>query len=129
MRGLSASRYIDAPPDRVWQVISDVTRTGEWSPVCHRCEWVGESADHQVGARFRGYNREGPIRWSRECVVTAAEPGRAFGFTTLVDGRESTHWLYELTEEGPGTLVRESYEPVYAPRYVSPSWSSTSFMI
>lgn len=34
-----------------------MTRTGEWSPVCRRCEWLGDSAEAVVGARFVGHDR------------------------------------------------------------------------
>lgn len=38
-----ASVDIAAPPEAVWTVVADVTRTPEWSPVCHRVEWLDES--------------------------------------------------------------------------------------
>ncbi len=65
-----ASVVVGAPPAKVWSMVAEVTRMGEWSPVCHRCEWVGEPAAPEVGARFRGHNRMNGVRWSRECVVT-----------------------------------------------------------
>lgn len=109
---------IAAPPERVWSLVSDVTRTGEWSPVCRRCEWLDEVSEPVVGARFVGHNRRGPFRWSRECVVTASEPGRRFAFTTLFKERESTLWRYLLEPTEAGTRVTESYRAVSMPRWV-----------
>src|SRR5690242_21846702 len=79
----SASTRIAAPPERVWELVADVTRMGEWSPECYRCEWLSVQPGPRVGAHFRGHNRQGPFRWSLECVVTACTPGQDFAFSTL----------------------------------------------
>ena len=98
-------------------MISDVTRMGEWSPACYRCEWVKGASLPEPGARFKGYNRQGISRWWTECEVTASEPGKVFEFRT-VDGlfsvgyrnKEMTRWRYELEPDGLGTKVSESFE-------------------
>lgn len=118
MQGHETSIWISASPEQVYNVVSDVTRTSEWSPVCRRVEWVGEVREPVAGARFLGHNREGPIRWSRECVVREADPPRRFVFSTYLKGRESTRWSYTLTPEGSGTMLTESYEPVWAPAWI-----------
>lgn len=107
-----ASIHIDAPPDRVYAVISDVTRTGEWSPECRRCCWEGAAAGPAVGARFRGYNRYRWLRWSRLNEVRVAEPGREFAFTVLPDrmNKDSSVWRYRLEPEDGGTRLTESTE-------------------
>ncbi len=109
---------IDAPVDAVWRVVSDVTRIPEWSPVCHRCEWLDGATAPAVGARFRGHNKLNGARWSRECEITAAEPGTVFAFSTTFKGQESTRWRYRLEPTGSGTRVREAYEVVMIPRWV-----------
>ena len=58
-----ASIEIAAPPDLVYDLIADVTRMGEWSPECYRCEWLDGASAATPGARFRGYNRIGRFRW------------------------------------------------------------------
>jgi uncharacterized protein YndB with AHSA1/START domain len=108
---------IKASPDKVWPLIADVSRMGEWSPICRRCQWLG-SPGPRVGAKFVGHNQVSGFRWSRECVVTVAEPGRLFGFSTFFQGRESTRWLYRLEPEGAATRVSEAYQSVFAPRWV-----------
>ena len=113
-----ASVEVDAPAAAVWAIVSDVTRTPEWSPVCHRCEWVGDRREPVVGARFRGHNRMNGARWWRECEVTDAEPGVVFSFSTEFKGRESTRWRYRFEPSGTGTTVTEAYEIVSMPRWV-----------
>ena len=57
------SIHIDAPPEHVYDLVTDVTRMGEWSPETHRCRWV-EGDGPAVGARFKGDNRRGRARWA-----------------------------------------------------------------
>jgi hypothetical protein len=74
---------IDAPPLTVYQLVSDITRMGDWSPECYRRGWLDGATGATLGARFRRHNRLGGYRWQRTAVVTAADPGREFAFTTL----------------------------------------------
>ena len=118
----TVSLHIDAPPQRIWRLVSDVTRMGEWSPVCYRCEWVDGSSGPEVGAKFKGYNRQGPLKWWTTCEITESEPGRVFEFRTI-DGlfsvghrnKEMTRWRYEFTPDGIGTTVVESNKIVSLP--------------
>jgi ribosome-associated toxin RatA of RatAB toxin-antitoxin module len=36
-----ATVHINAPPEKVYALVTDVSRMGEWSPECVRAEWVG----------------------------------------------------------------------------------------
>jgi hypothetical protein len=109
---------IDASADKVWALIADVTRMGEWSPICRRCEWLGAPEGPELGAHFMGHNRQAGARWSRECIVTMAEAGREFGFSTLFKGRESTRWLYRLESFGSATRVSEAYQIMAMPHWI-----------
>jgi hypothetical protein len=106
-----------AAPEHVWSLLADVTRMGEWSPG-NRCEWIDGAVGPELGARFVGHNRQGIVRWSRVCEVTASDPGRAFAFRTFFKGAESTRWRYQLEPTPTGTRVTESYEVVAMPRWV-----------
>lgn len=107
---------VDATAEEVYDVISDVTSTGERSTECRRVAWLPDSPQQAVvGARFRGHNRSGPARWSRVCEITEARPGRALAFRTLPERydpsrRDSTTWRYDLFPQGQRTLVCHSYE-------------------
>ena len=74
---------IDAAPLTVYELISDITHMGDWSPECYRCEWLNGATAAEEGARFRGHNRLGKVRWHTDAIVTVADPGREFAFTTL----------------------------------------------
>jgi Polyketide cyclase / dehydrase and lipid transport len=116
----SVERVIDAPAQRLYDLVSDVTSTGERSTECHRVEWLAGDHEPTVGSRFRGHNRSRLARWSRTCEIIEAEPGRVFAFRTVPtrldpSRRDSTTWRYELLEDGDRTLVRHSYEITWLP--------------
>lgn len=118
MWGDDASIEIAAPPETVWTLVSDIPRMGDWSPICHRCEWLGDADHAEVGARFVGHNKANGARWSRECTITAAEPGRELAFSTYFRGAESTRWRYTFEATPTGTRVVEAYDVISVPRWV-----------
>jgi hypothetical protein len=101
---------IAGTPAHVYELVADVTRMGEWSPECRRCEWLDEQT-------FLGHNQAGPIKWSTTSRVVAADPGREFAFTVIIRDRESTRWRYRFEPIAEGTRVTESYEFVWAPLF------------
>jgi len=68
------TRAIEAPAEAVYALVSDVTRMGEWSPETASCRWVDGAWSAEVGARFRGSNRRGPLLWTTTCTVTRSDP-------------------------------------------------------
>jgi Polyketide cyclase / dehydrase and lipid transport len=112
MRG-SVTVHMAAPADRVWDLVSDVTRVGEFSPETFEAEWLGGATGPASGARFRGHvrrNGRGPVYWT-VCTVTACVPGREFGFSVGGPrGAILNTWHYQLEPSGDGTDVTESFE-------------------
>ena len=106
--------HIDSPPGRVWELVADLERMGEWSPECYRVEWLdGASSPAVPGARFRGWNRFGRMRWSVACEVKTADPGRELAFSTTDRGREMVRWSYLLEPSDGGTNVVESFNVIW----------------
>ena len=101
----TVSITIAAPPERVYDMVADVTRMGEWSPECYSCRWVGRRREPVAGAVFVGLNRRGWARWATTNRVERAERGRAFAFRTSGTG---VRWGYQLEAEGDGTRVTET---------------------
>jgi Polyketide cyclase / dehydrase and lipid transport len=117
----SAETVVNAAPARMYELVSDLPRMGEWSPECQRVEWEGGASGPAAGATFVGHNKGGPrglMKWSRRGRVLVADPGREFSFVTEEGGRESTIWRYLFEAVDGGTRVTESYEvkriPVWA---------------
>ncbi len=111
---------IHTNPGRVYGLVADLPRMGEWSTECERVEWAGGTTVAAEGARFVGHNRGGPfglMRWSRRGRVLAADPGREFAFVTEEGGREATLWRYRFEPAAGGTRVTESYEVRWLPAW------------
>jgi hypothetical protein len=104
-----ATIRVGAPPETVYALVSDVTRTGEWSPENLGGRWLGGATGPEVGARFRGVNRRDWRRWSTTCTVVTADPGRGFAFDVDVAGVPASRWTYDLTPDGQGTVVTETW--------------------
>jgi len=113
-----ASIDIAARSYQVFDLVADLSRMGEWSPECYRVEWLDGAAGPEVGARFRGYNHIGLIKWTAEGKVTEALRGREFAFSTEDKGREMTRWRYRFAQQGSVTRVVESYQLVWEPPWI-----------
>jgi hypothetical protein len=105
----SASVHIDVAPDVVWDLVSDITRMGEWSPECVRAEWIDGAHGPAPGAHFHGFNRIGALEWDTACEVTACERGTIFAFTAPYESRDGTQWRFEMAAAGSGTTLTESF--------------------
>src|SRR5438477_11503409 len=108
-RGRSSIDIV-APPDLVYDLIADVTRMGEWSPECYRCEWLGGATLAQPGARFKGYNRSGLIRWSNVSEIVTADRGQELAWIMGGTERRYSLWRYTFEAVQEGSLVTESFE-------------------
>ena len=99
----SATVEISAAPERVYELVSDITRMGEWSPECVRCSWTKGASGPAVGARFKAANKggRGPA-WFNTPVVTVAKPGREFAFNRSGVGIGSYTWRYALRVHADG---------------------------
>jgi len=103
---------IEASPERIYALVSDLPRMGEWSPECRRVEWMEGSSQPVEGASFIGHNQGGPkglMKWSRRGRVLRAKSGSEFAFVTEEGGKDSTEWCYLLEPVEGGTRVTESY--------------------
>ncbi len=111
MDGLShaESISIEAPPDVVYAMVSDVTRMGQWSPVCKAC-WWDDAADRGVGAWFTGRNEVPGRTWETRCQVVAAEPGREFAWVVGGSEEPRVRWGYTFEPACEGTRVTESWD-------------------
>lgn len=103
---LSDSISVAVTPDELYALVSDVTRTGEWSPVCRAC-WWDDGDGPRVGARFTGRNELPERTWETRSQVVAAEPGREFAWEV---NNGWVRWGYTLEPEEGGTRLTESWE-------------------
>jgi Polyketide cyclase / dehydrase and lipid transport len=101
----SDSVFVAQEPDQLYALVSDVTRTGEWSPVCRSC-WWDDPAGPFVGAWFTGRNETPERTWETRSQVVAADPGREFAWEV---NNGWVRWGFSLEPENGGTRLTESW--------------------
>ena len=107
---------LDVPVERMWELVTQVSRIGEWSPECVHAAPVGDGPVTTPGARFAGRNRFGNgFVGEVTCVVTEAERPHTFEWVVLDasgdPGQPGSRWRYDLerSETAERTLVRHSF--------------------
>lgn len=96
-----------ASAEALYDLVSDITRIGEWSPVCTSCWWDDDAEAGQVGAWFTGRNELPNRTWKTRSVVVAAQRGHEFAW--IVGGR-FVRWGFTLAPAETGTGLTESWE-------------------
>jgi uncharacterized protein YndB with AHSA1/START domain len=111
---LSVERRIDAPPSRVWQVMTDrITEwwcPKPWSTTIDKLEWKAGGAFHLV---MRGPNGEADCQGEESVggVLLEYEPERRFAVTDAFSPGWMPHepflvGIFEIEPDGDGTLYR-----------------------
>lgn len=102
----SESIFVAASPNEVYAAVSDITRMGEWSPVC-KAGWWENDGGPSVGSTFIGRNEAGGRTWETQSTVVHADEGEKFGFS-VNQGR--VFWIYAMEAAEGGTTLTESWE-------------------
>lgn len=91
----------------MYDLVTDIRRTGEWSPICRACRWQ-DGDGLREGAWFFGHNEaEGQV-WETESQVAVADRGHEFVW--LVGGKYA-RWSYRFEPvAGGGTRLTEGWE-------------------
>lgn len=98
---IQAEIDIDAPPGRVWALVSDLSRMPQWSPQCRIMKPLGPI---RPGTRTVNLNRRGLLVWPTTAVITEVVPERKIAFRIPIN---TSVWSYELepTTAGGTRLV------------------------
>ncbi|MCX6499683.1 MAG: SRPBCC family protein [Arthrobacter sp.] len=107
IRQYQDSVTVNASAETLYDLVSDITRTGEWSPVCKSCWWDDAESAGDVGAWFTGRNELPQRSWETRSQVVAAERGREFAW---VVGGKYVRWGFALSPADSGTVLSESWE-------------------
>src|ERR1700731_1593031 len=106
---VSVTRDIGAPAEKVWAMVADVTRMGEWSPENDGATWLRGATAPKPGAAFRGKNRNGKKKWTTMGTITDAEPGRILVFRVTASGLKVAEWRYAFETTETGCRVTETW--------------------
>lgn len=105
---IHSSIEIDAPPARVWEVISDVRNATQWSSQAVKI--IAPGGRTTKGTRALNINKRGPMFWPTTSRVVEFEPGRRFANRI---NENTTIWVFELepTANGGTTLTERREVP------------------
>jgi uncharacterized protein YndB with AHSA1/START domain len=106
---VSVTKEIAATPERVWALVTDLPRMGEWSPENRGGEWIKGATHAAVGARFKGKNQNGKKNWSAEVTINEMDAPRKFSFALTVFGSQWCDWVYEIEPTATGSRVTHSW--------------------
>ena len=101
------SVHVEADPAAVYDLVSDQTRVGEWSPQCVRCEWEDPARAGEVGAVFVGHNETADRSWSTRSTVVVADRPREFAWEV---GPGLVRWAFQIERDGHGARLTESWQ-------------------
>lgn len=108
----SVTVHIDAPPEQVWGLVSDITNTGRFSQETFEAEWLGGATGPAPGVKFRGHvlrNGRPPAYWT-VCRITECESAKVFAFEVLGPGDRAVNtWRYDFEAADGGTGATESF--------------------
>ena len=91
--------------DALYAMVSDITRMGEWSPVCKACWWDDGDGPH-VGAWFTGRNVTPARTWETRSQIVAADPGHEFAWEV---NNGWVRWGFTFEPSDAGTRLTESW--------------------
>lgn len=101
MSELRAETTIDAPRQRVWEVLTDFSKMPDWSPELIRMVPLKRGGLRR-GQWYLGLNRNRWVVWPSRNVVTTVEAGSTVAWDTKTSGAS---WVYELSDAGGATRV------------------------
>jgi uncharacterized protein YndB with AHSA1/START domain len=107
----SVTVRMNASPAKIWDLVSDVTKIGRYSPETFEAEWIDGATGPAAGAKFKGHvkrNGRGPVYWTT-CTVTECVPEKVFTFGVGNKEKPLNVWSYQLTPVGDATDVTESF--------------------
>jgi hypothetical protein len=103
------SRQIAAPAEKVWTLVADLPRMGEWSPENTGGRWSKGATGPATGAVFTGKNKNGLRRWSTTVTVTDCQLAKAFEIAVTLGPLAVANWRYEFEDTEGGCTVTESW--------------------
>lgn len=94
---------IEAPPERVWQIVADIELMPTMSGELQRVEWLDGATEPAVGVRFVGHSKHPDLgEWATTSRVIECEPGRVLAWAVGDHDNPSAIWRFRLTPTDKG---------------------------
>jgi uncharacterized protein YndB with AHSA1/START domain len=108
---VAAEILIDAPPERVWDLVSDIGLMAELSSELQEVTWLDGATGPAVGHRFTGRNAHPAMgEWETVSTVTECDPPYRFAWAVGDPGHPAATWRFNLKPDREGTLLEQWYQ-------------------
>ncbi len=107
-RELVATADVGAPPQQVWDLLTDFSRMPSWSPELVTMLPLLRGG-LRVGQQYVGVNKRKSMVWPTRSVVAVLEPGRTLAWDTKSSG---ARWIWELAQNVDGGTTVTHRRPV-----------------
>ncbi|MGW7382747.1 SRPBCC family protein [Streptomyces sp. NPDC054794] len=105
---VEVTTWIDAPPQRVWELVSDVTLMPGMSGELQSIAWLDGATGAALGARFVGRSKHQAFgEWATTSTVVECEPARVFAWAVEDPDRPSALWRFRLEPKDDGTELSQ----------------------
>jgi len=105
MSEVSATIHIDAPADRVFALVTDLSRIGDLSPETTHVVFKGGATTPATGVRWTGHNASGDSKWKTDAKVATFDAPRTFAFDVHVGPVKVSRWTYDVTPDLKNTCT------------------------
>lgn len=105
---------IDAAPEAVWGLVTDLPRMASWSPQVVKTIVRGDGI--ALGTKTINVNRRGPLFWPTRSKVVRHTPHKDFAFKVLDN---NTVWSFALEPTATGTRLVQRREAPHGTSKIS----------
>ena len=105
---VAVQAYIEAPPGRVWALVSDIHLMPGLSAELQAVQWLDGVSGPGLGHRFLGRNAHQSLgSWETTSTVVEFDEPRRFGWAVGDPAEPSARWRFTLRPEGAGTVLEQ----------------------
>ena len=106
--GVTVEIDVEAPPERVWELVSDINMPARFSNEFQSAEWI-DSDGPREGASFIGRNERADVnrKWETTSYVVACDAPRVFAWNVNDRDQPSAQWRFELERIPGSTRLRQ----------------------
>ena len=105
---VAAEIYVEAPPERVWPLVSDIFLMARLSTELRQVEWLGGATSPALGHRFAGRNANPALgEWETVSTIVECDEPRRFAWAVGDTNHPGATWRFTLRPDGPGTVLEQ----------------------
>lgn len=105
---LEVDVFVAAPPERVWEIVSDIHLMPELSGELCSVEWLDGATGPAVGNRFLGRNKHDALgEWQTTSYIVECAKPEVFAWAVTDVANPSSVWRFTLRPEHGGTRLTQ----------------------